>query len=710
MSGPPLVPRREFLKATTLAGAGLVIGVRLGSAQRLGKLESAALQPNVWLHVSPGGHVTIWCARSEMGQGVLTSMPMLIAEELEVGLDRVRVEQAIADPKYGEMSTGGSWSVRGSWTQLRKAGAAAREMLVAAAAKRWDVATSACRAADGGVVYLPTGRKIPYHELVAAAAALPVPRDPPLKDPKDFRLLGKPVARLDLADKVSGMAEFGLDVQVPDMRIAVVARCPVFGGQVGGFDAARAKAVPGVRNVVRCGAGVAVVADTLWAARAGRDALDLRWNEGPGAALDSPAIRAKFVEFASRRGASARMEGDGAAAIARAARKLDAIYEVPFQAHSPMEPMNCTARVTRDLCEIWVPTQVQTDGVAAAARITGLPQSKIRLKTTLLGGGFGRRLETDYIEDAVEIARATGTTVKVVWSREEELQHDFYRPATYNLLAAGLDAKRALLGWSHRIVGPSISARTSPAWVAGSLDRSAVDGAANLPYAIPNIEVDYVQCEVGVPVGYWRSVGNSQNAFVVEAFVDEVAAAAGRDPLEFRRELLRNQPRHRAVLELAAEKAGWGTPLANGHGRGIAVHRAFGSWVAMVAEVSLGEDGAPRVHRVVCAVDCGMTVNPDTIEAQMEGGVAFGLTAALKGPITFAKGRVVQSNFDDYEMLRMNEMPGVEVHIVPSTEPPGGVGEPGVPPVAPAVANALFAATGKRLRSLPITAAAVKAG
>jgi isoquinoline 1-oxidoreductase beta subunit len=724
MSRLAVIPRRDFLRSGALAGAGLVIGFTVpveGTAAT--RTAGGPFKPNAWLEIDPAGRVTIWIHKSEMGQGVRTSLPMLVAEELEIGLERVRVENALPGPDYPRMTTGGSWSVRGSWKPLRQAGAAAREMLIEAAAKRWGVDRSQCRAEQGEVVHAGSHRRLAYGDLVEEAAKLTPPKEPPLKQKKDFRLLGKPHPRLDTPPKVDGSAVFGLDFRVPGMLYAAVARCPVFGGKAAGHDGARAKGVAGVRQVLPIESGIAVVADSTWAAFQGRDALEVRWDEGPNAALSSADIARKFGDLSTRPGAVARSQGDADKGMASAPRRLEAVYEVPFLAHSPMEPPNCTAHVRADSCDVWAPTQVQTSAHEKASEITGLPPASVRIHTTLLGGGFGRRLETDDVAEAVEISKKIGVPVKVVWTREDEIQHGAYRPASRHVLGAGLDAQGGPVAWTHRIVAPSIVGQRWPEEIQGGMDFSAVEGAANFPYAIPNLRVDYVMANTAVPTGWWRAVYSTQNAFAQECFIDEMAAAAGKDPLQFRLDMLRDRrsipgteegdpaidtARFKGVLELAARKAGWGRPLPAGRGRGIAAFFSFGSQVAEVAEVTVAPDGRVRVERVVCAVDCGMIANPDPLKAQIEGGVIFALSAALKGAITLSKGRVEQSNFHDYEMVRIDESPDVEVHIVDSDEPPGGIGEPGVPPLFPAVANAVFAATGKRLRRLPILPADLK--
>lgn len=703
------ISRRTLLKGGFVVGAGLTIGFHILPGRRSARAAGAGFEPNAFIRIDRDGVVTVVNPQSELGQGTMTSMGMIVADELEADWSKVKVEQGPADPVYGDpraggqQATTGSRSIRNLITIWRRAGAAAREMLITAAAKEWGVPLGEVYAEQGVVYHRPSGRKLMYGELVDKAAGLPVPQNPKLKTPDQFKLIGKGVPRLDTPDKVTGRAVFGIDVTVPGMLVATVQRCPVFGGTVASFDASRAKAVKGVRQVIQISSGIAVVADNYWAAKRGRDALDIKWNEGPNASQSSAVITQTFAALAKQPAPVARRVGDVARALGEAPRQIEAVYEVPFLAHATMEPMNCTAHVTPDGCDVWVPTQSQSRTQAAAARLTGLPREKVRVHTTFVGGGFGRRSQTDFVADAVETSKAVGAPVKIIWSREDDIQHDFYRPATYNVLRAALDAQGMPVAWLHRIVGPSLLAQRGEVLPNG-IDRTMVEGAANLPYDIPNLQVEYHYKDAGVPVGFWRSVGASQNAFITESFIDELAAAAGKDPYEYRRMLLGKSPRHRAVLELAATKAGWGTPVPTGRHRGIAVAFSYASWAAEVAEVSVATDGAVRVHRVVCVIDCGLAVNPDQVRAQMEGGIVYGLTAALYGAITIQNGRVQQSNFHDYRMLRIHEMPTIEVHILPTDEPPGGVGEPGVPPIAPAVANAIFAATGKRIRQLPIRA------
>jgi len=717
-----LVSRRTFLETSAAVGGSLLLGFTLPSFK-----QSDLFAPNAFVRIDRDGRVTLIMHKVEMGQGTYTSMSMLLAEELEVDLSQVQLEHAppddarYAEPLFGVQETGGSTSVRGNWEPLRRAGATARALLIAAAAQTWKVDPSACRAARGQVIHGPSGRSLDYGALVATAAALPVPGHMTLKDPKDFKLIGTPAKRLDAPDKVNGTAQYGIDVKVPGMKVATLAACPVFGGKLGSVDDAKAKGIKGVRQVVRLDDAVAVVADHMWAAKQGLAALDVRWDEGPNAKLSTADIVQQLAAASEKAGVVARNEGDASKALAGAVRKVEAVYQVPFLAHATMEPVNCTVHVRPDGCDIWVGTQVPTFTQTAAAKLTGLPRDKVRVHNHLLGGGFGRRLEVDFVMRAVQIARQVANPVKVVWTREEDIQHDMYRPYYYDRIAAGLDEHGMPIAWTHRIAGSSIMDRVINqlfpktlrvmraaglhqlvAMVKG-LDVDAVEGAAEPPYALPNIRVEYVRQEPpGVPTAFWRGVGPTHNIFVVESFMDELAAAARRDPVAYRLALLDKSPRARGVLELAAQQAGWGQPLPAGHGRGVSLLHAFGSYIAQVAEVSVSPAGDVRVHRVVCAVDCGTIVNPDTVKAQMESGIIFGITAALFGEITIKDGRVEQSNFNNYRMLRINEVPVIDVHLVKSGEAPGGIGEPGTSAVMPAVANAIFEATGKRIRKLPV--------
>lgn len=706
-----LPSRRDFLKATAVAGVGLTIAVYLPAcAPGEDAPVTTPFRPNAWVRVSTDNSVTLVVDRSEMGQGVYTALPMLLAEELDVPWSMVRIEPAPAGAEYNNsifpiQGTGGSTSVASAWTPLREAGARARVMLVAAAAQQWGVDPSECTTEEGRVVH--GRRRVRYGEVAELAATMPVPETVTLKEAGDWKYIGTPVPRLDLADKVRGTAGFGVDVQVPGMLVGVVARSPVFGGTARSWDEAAALQVPGVRQVVQISSGIAVLADGYWAARKGVMALNVTWDDGPGARFSSAAMRAEMPRLVNRPGIEARREGTGG--LVPGHRTVEAAYEAPYLAHACMEPMNATAHVEADRCTVWAPTQYQSGpafggGVQDhAARITGLDVSAITVHTTYLGGGFGRRFMQDFVIEALEASKAAGVPVKVMWSREDDIQHDWYRPPTFGRLAASLDAEGMPSAMTVRVVCPSINAVLF-GMPHTELDPEAVVALATQPYRIPNLRVEAVQPDWPVPLGFWRSVGSSQNGFLIESFLDELAVAAGKDPFEYRRALLGEKPRHRGVLELAAEKAGWGSPLPAGTARGIAVVESFSSYVAEVAEVSLNPDRTVRVNRVVAAVDCGTVVNPDIVRAQVESAIVFGLTAALHGEITIEGGKVVQSNFHDYPMLRMHEMPVIEVHLVPSTEGPTGIGEPGTPPIAPAVANAVFALTGQRLRRLPLGA------
>src|SRR5262245_16298299 len=697
--------RRTFLKVSAAGGAmivgGYLPGLRTGTAEAAGSFE-----PNIWLKIGADDNVVIKLTQLEMGQGVMTSMPMLVAEELDIDWNKVKTEWVPADPKYGNPNfggaqlTAGSNSVRGMWKILREAGGTARAMLVTAAAQTWSVADNTCSTEKGEVIHKASGRRLRYGSLVEKAAKLPVPKAVELKSPKEFRLLGQPTPRLDIPEKVNGKAGFGIDVKRPDMLTARVVRCPVFGGKVDTFNADKAKAVPGVRNVVKISSGIAVVADNYWAASKGAQDLEVKWNEGPLANLNSAEIMKKYAALAEQPGKIARNDGDAPAAVKDNTRAFERVFEVPFLAHACMEPMNCTADVRSDRCDVWVPTQGQTASHGAAMAASGLPAKAVNIHTTYLGGGFGRRGEADFVTDAVETSKAVGKPVKVVWTREDDIQHDYYRPVTYVRMWGALDASGKPTAFMQRIVQQSLLKRLGPLPPDG-VDRISVDGSATLPYAIPNIKVEYTETDPGIPYGFWRSVGASVQGFVVEAFIDELATRAGKDPYQFRRDLLTKAPRHRAVLDLVAEKSGWGKPLQPGRARGIAVMEAFGSIVGQVAEVSV-TNGAVRIHKVWCAVDTGWAINPDTIKAQMEGGTIYGLTAALKGEITIQNGRVMQHHFNDYPMIRHNEAPEVETHIVTSTETPGGIGEPSTAIAAGALANAISAATRKRVYKLPI--------
>ena len=702
------VSRREFLIAGAAAGGGLLLGWRIDA-----RPLSPVFAPNAFIRIGTDGRVTMIMGQVEMGQGMYTAMPMLLAEELEVGLDQVRLEHAppddklYANPIFHFQATGGSTSVKGLYEPMRRAGATARTMLMAAAAKRWKVDPASCRAERGAVIHTPSHRRLSYGALAAAAAALPIPDNVVLKRPEDFKLIGTPAKRLDTPDKVNGRAQFGIDVRLPGMKIATVAASPVLGGTVAGLDAAKAMAIAGVRQIVKLDDVVAVVADHMWAAKQGLAALAIRWDDGPNAKVSTADVVRELDAASQQPGVVGRKEGDAAAAIAGATVKLDAVYQAPFLAHTTMEPINCTVHVRPDGCEVWTGSQVLARAQATAAQVTGLPLEKVVVHNHLLGGGFGRRLEVDYVTQAVRIAKQVDGPVKVVWTREEDVQHDVYRPYYYDRMAAGLDAHGKPIAWTHRLVGPSILARWAPPAFRNGLDGDALDGAVHLQYDIPAIQVEYVRHEEPVVnTGFWRGVGVTHNTFVIESFIDELALAAKADPFEYRRALLAKSPRARTVLELAAQQAGWGETLPAGRGRGIALmYSGWDTYVVQVAELSVSESGEVRVHRIVCAVDCGTVVNPDIVKAQIEGGVIFGIGGALWGEVTLKNGRVEQSNFHDVRMLRMNETPPIEVHLVRNLEPPGGIGEPGTAVTAPALANAIFAATGKRIRKLPLVSA-----
>ncbi|HEY6390971.1 MAG TPA: xanthine dehydrogenase family protein molybdopterin-binding subunit [Bryobacteraceae bacterium] len=689
---PQKVDRRNFLKTS-----GLLLGFYLPARSRLSaQTRAAKTKLNAYVHVGTDDAVTLFIHKAEMGQGTVTSLSMLLAEELECDWNKIRTEFPGVDRAYGPLQgVFGSMSIRTSWDPLRKAGASAREMLIGAAAQKWGVNQSQCRAENSTVINTATNARLSYGSLAEASAQLPVPANVTLKDPKQFRLIGTSPTRLDTPDKVDGRTQFGIDVRVPGMLYASLERCPVFGGKASEFDTPKAMAVPGVKQVVPISNGVAVVADNTWSAMEGRRALQIRWDEGPRANTSSAGIRKMFADLAEKPGAVARKQGDVDAGMAGAAKKIEAVYEAPYLAHAPMEPLNCVAHVRPDGCDVWASTQIQTAARDIAAKVTGLAPEKVQVHTMYLGGGFGRRGGSDYVQEAVQIAAAVGEPIKLTWTREDDLQHDMYRPASYTRFAGALDSRGWPVAWSARVVCPAFGG------LRNGVDRTGVEGIADILYGIPNIQVEYHAADAGIPVSYWRSVGYSQNTFFTESFVDELAAAGGKDPLELRRRLLAKSPRLLGVLELASEKSGWDKPLPAGRFRGIAVVNNIGSFNAQVAEVSV-DQGKLRVHRVVCAVDCGQVVHPKGVEQQIQSGIVYGLTAALKGSITIDRGRVQQQNFHQYDVLRIDEMPVVEVHIVPSQNAPGGIGEASTPTIAPAVANAIFAATGKRIRHLPI--------
>ena len=711
MSGPQM-ERREFLKFSLAAGGGLLIGFSLPEADMLATAQAQSatvFMPNAFVRIGTDDRVTVIVNHSEMGQGVYTALPMLLAEELDADWNKVGFESAPVDPKYnhpvfGMQITGGSSSVWSAFEQFRKAGAAARAMLIAAAAQQWNANPATLRT-DSGAVFDGTNRKLTYGQLAEAAAKMTPPTEVALKDPKTFKLIGKPVKRLDTSEKVNGKAVFGIDVKMPGMLAAVVARPPIFGATMKSFDDSRARSMPGVRKIVAVPSGVAVIADSFWQAKMARESLHIDWDDSAMHTFSTSQMMQQFREQAKSPGTRVRREGDPDTAFSQAAKKIEAVYEFPYLPHAMMEPLNCAVDLRADSCEIWTGTQFQTVDRANAAKIAGLPPEKVQIHTTYLGGGFGRRAnpQSDFVVEAVHVAKAVGAPVKVVWTREDDMQGGWYRPAFLHAIAGGIDSSGNAVSWRSRLVGQSIFAGTmfESLMKGKEYDPASVEGVDDLPYAIPNLAVESHKADVKVPVQWWRSVGHSHTGFATECFIDELATLAQKDPYQFRRALLPKHPRHLAVLDLAAQKAGWGKPLSKGRGRGIAVHFAFESYNAQVAEVSV-EDGKIRVHRIVSAVDCGHYVNPGIIAAQLEGGAIFGASAALFQELTFENGRLQQTNFHTFPMMRMNECPEIETHIVESNEKSGGIGEPGVPCTAPAIANAIFAATGKRIRKLPI--------
>lgn len=717
--------RRGFLQGA----AGLTLGLALpgvGLAARPGA-AAASFEPTPFLRIGADNTVTVISKHLEMGQGTYTGLATIVAEELDAAWAQVKVEGAPADARryknlaFGAQGTGGSTAMANSWGQMRETGATARAMLVSAAAKRWQVPAAEITVAEGVLRHAASGRQATFGELAEAASREAVPTTITLKDPKDFRLIGRRAPRKDSAAKTDGSAQFTQDVHLPGMLVAVVAHAPRFGGQVKAFDASRAKAVKGVVDVVAIPGGVAVLARDTWSARKGRDALGVEWDDSAAFKLGSDEILARYRELAARPGLVARSDGDTAGAFAGAARVVSASYDFPYLAHAAMEPMNCVVQRTDDGLEVWNGEQFQTVDQATLAAMFGLPPEKVKINMLYAGGSFGRRActQSDYLREAAAIVKASGTRapVKLVWMREDDMKAGYYRPLFHHRIEAALDADGSIRGWRHRLVGQSIIAGSAfePAMVKNGIDAVSVEGAANLPYAIPNLQVElHTPTDIKVPVLWWRSVGSTHTAYSTETFLDRLAAESKQDPVALRLKLLGKHPRHTAVLRLAAEKAGWGEPLAAGkpgerRGRGVAVHESFHSFVAQVAEVTVKADGSVKVDRIVSAVDCGLAINPDNVRAQVEGSVGFALSAALHGEITLKDGVVEQGNFGDYAPIRIDEMPKVEVHIVQSAENPTGIGEPGVPPVAPAVANAIAAATGRWLTRLPFQADALKA-
>jgi isoquinoline 1-oxidoreductase beta subunit len=720
--------RRDFLIAGAALGGGLIIGFvlpRLRGSKDAAQAPAASedtrgdFAPNAFIRIDREGVVTFIVHKAEMGQGVFTSIPMLIAEELGADLKQVKLVQApaddklYADPVLGSQVTGGSTSIRGAWKPLREAGAAARMMLVSAACQDWNVKPEECRVEQGLVLHDESSQRAPFGELVDAAAKLPLPKEIVLKDPKDFKIIGQPVKRLDTPEKVNGKAVYGIDVRLPNMKIATVAASPVLGGKLRTVNDTRARQVKGVVDVVKLESAVAVIADHMWAARQGLLALELEWDGGRNAGISHDDIVAQLKEASEGGGRAApgvvaRADGQFRKVYDKAEDKFEAVYQVPFLSQAALEPMNCTVHVQKDRCDIWVGTQVPTLAKAGAVSITKLPPEKVFVHNHHIGGGFGRRLDVDFINQAVGIAKQVNYPVKVVWTREEDMQHGIYRPYYYDRLSAALDKSGKPIAWSHRVTGSSIMSRWVPQLVQNGLDPDAIEGAKEPLYVENNLLVEYVRQEPpGLVTGWWRGVGITHNTFMMESFIDELAHKVGKDPVEYRLEHITN-PRAKAVLQQAAKKAGWGGELPKGQGRGVSVQYGFGSYVAQIAEVEVADDEV-RVKRVVCAVDGGTMVNPDTVAAQMEGGILFGLSGAMWGEITVKDGRVTQSNFDNYRVARMSDSPVIEVILMPSGDEPGGIGEPGTAAIAPAITNAIFAATGKRIRKLPIHTALTEA-
>ena len=700
------ISRREFVTAGVAAGAGLVIGFYLPHG---GTSHQESFSPNAYLRITPDNKVTIVVARSEMGQGVRTALPMILAEELEADWKQIEIEQAGASTLFGDQTTGGSASIRTTWDPMRKAGAAAREMLISAAASTWNVPRSSCTAENSHIKHAASNRSLSYGKLASKAATLPVPTDVPLKQGKDYKIVGQRLPRVDSPAKVKGEAIFGIDFRVPGMKFAVLSRCPTIAGKVSGFDDKEAKKISGVSYVGKIGdSAVAVVGDSVWGAMEGRRVLNVTWDDGPNKGLNTAAVTASLKQAASKKGVSLYLAGDPAKA---SGRHISAEYELPFMAHAPMEPGNCTASYLGTNCELWAPTQVPQDCRDSVAQAIGLDPDQVKVNVTLMGGGFGRRLEHDYAVEAALVSKAINAPVKVIWTREDDMRFSTYRPASLHQLSATLDGSGFPVALTHRIIAPSISGQKGQP-VPNGVDPDLPDEAGPV-YGLPNYSIEYVLAETPVPLGWMRSVYALQAGFALESFIDELAVAAGKDPLQCRLHLLAKDQdlqyftttwhtaRMRAVLQLAAEKAAWDKPLPAGHYRGVACFSCFSSYMAEVVEITMEKD-QPRVHRVVAVVDCGQVVNPSILEQQIQGGIVYGLGNALRAKITIEKGRVVQGNFDDYAPLRMEETPAVEVYAVPSAEVPTGIGEPSVPPVAPALCNAIYAATKKRIRALPI--------
>jgi isoquinoline 1-oxidoreductase beta subunit len=699
--------RRSFLKQSSLviAAAGLAGPMKLFNASAAWGAAELPFKPHAFLEIATDDTVTVWVGQTNLGQGTHTGIPMIIADELDAAWETVQAKMALAaepfkSPVWHAQATGGSSSIRHRWDLLRTVGAAARLMLVEAAAAQWGIATGKCSTQEGRVLH-PDGRRLTYGQLAEAAAKRPVPEDPPLKDPKDYRIIGTPRKRLDIPDKVRGKTVYGIDFTLPGMCIALVARPPRYGASYRSYDEKAAMAVKGMVKVVPLENRIAVCAETTYAALQGRKALNIKWSDGSQPDLNDETIDAFFKAQLEEPGAAAKTSSDGKKALAEAAQTIEQSYKLPYLAHAPAEPINCTAHVEQARCRIWIPTQGQTATQATAAKLTGLPLEKVEVMTLPAGGGFGLRGEQDPVVDSVLLSKALRRPVKVMWTREDDFANDYFRPASQCRIKAGLDKDGRLVAWSHKVATPSVMTRLMPHYVKAGIDPDAVSGIVDMPYALPNLDVNYVMVHLPIPVGFWRSVGFSVNVFAVESFMDELAHAAGKDPVQFRLDHMQKGSRPYNVLSLVAEKGGWNTPVPEGRARGVAVNNCFESFAAHMAEVSVGKTGGITVHKMVCALDCGTAVYPDAIRAQAEAGVVMGLSTAFHEKVRFANGGVKTANYDQYPVLTMSEVPEIEVHIAQNELKPGGVGEPVVPSVAPAVANAVFKATGVRLRELP---------
>jgi isoquinoline 1-oxidoreductase beta subunit len=699
--------RRDFIKVVSTAGSGLVLGFYLPSTNKLsGKpLSSALFEPNAWIKVQPDNIIRIMVGKSEMGQGVLTSLPMIIAEEMDLDFSKVVVEKASANrKKYGWQMTGGSNSVSGGYKKLRQAGATAREMLVMAAAQEWGVSKSECKTKNGIVIHESTGKELSYGDLAEKARNIEVPKKPILKDKKDFSIIGQNVKRTDTLSKTNGTAQFGMDVQLDGMVYATVVHSPVFGGSLKSFNQASVRGISDIIKIFEIESGLAIVAKNTWAALKASKQIKIKWNQGEAAGLDDEKIRKVLINASKKKGSVVRKEGDVKKALKSSKNIIEALYESPLQAHATMEPMNCTAYVQKDKCQVWAGTQDPNGARKIASKITGLSKKKVEVNVTFLGGGFGRRAFNDYVNEAVEISKKMMKPVKMIWSREEDMQHDYYRPSSVHVMKGAFDQNDNLTTFKHRIVAPSIlftQVVKIPFPFKEKADIIAVEGAKHLPYKIPNMQVDYQMTKTPIPLGWWRSVYNSQNAFATECFMDELAEKSGKDPVQFRLGLLPKSSRDAGVIKMVAEKSGWNDFKNGTMYQGISCHKSFGTWVAQVARVSI-ENNKVKVHEVFCAVDCGTVINPAIVKAQISSAIIFGLSATLKSKITMKNGRISQSNFDDFDVLRMNEAPKIHVYLAENDKAPKGVGEPGLPPIAPAVVNAVYAATGNRIRNLPI--------